>query len=176
MIIMANDQSLTNYGYSIYQVSSEQYRLLQFGVIKLNSKTDYFERMLQIQQVLDELITSYKVEIFLAEEVHLQKNADTFRKLCYLLNFLRVYCYNHRKQVQFYPPVSVNRWRKNCVRQILGLATGSKSELFNYLYNVMPAIQNTDQSDAVGLGIYMAYELGVPSGCLASGKMINIQC
>lgn len=173
MIIMANDQSLANYGYSIYQVGSEQYRLLQFGVIKLNSKTDYFERMLQIQQVLDELISSYKVEIFLAEEVQLQKNADTFRKLCYLLSFLRVYCYNRREQIQFYPPVAVNRWRKNCVRQILGLETGSKLELFNYLYNIMPAIQNTDQSDAVGLGIYMANELDINKGELRNGKLVN---
>src|SRR5690606_28933574 len=98
--------------------------------------------------------SSYKIEMFLAEEVQLQKNADTFRKLCYLLNFLRVYCYNRPEQIQFYPPVAVNRWRKNCVRQVLGLSTGSKLELFNYLYNIIPAIQNTDQTDAIGLGIY----------------------
>lgn len=175
MIIMANDQSLTKYGYSIFYVEKD-YRLLQYGVIRLNSKIDYFERMLKLQNVLDELISTYQVDVFLAEEVQLQKNPDTFRKLCYLLIFLRVYCYNHRKQVQFYPPVAVNRWRKKCVRQMLGLNTGSKEELFDYLRNQVPDIKNTDLSDCVGLGIYMASELGVSTGDLARGKLVNYQC
>ncbi|WP_017756024.1 RuvC family protein [Calidifontibacillus oryziterrae] len=55
MKVLFCDQSLVQFGYSIFNVSDKRIELITYGVIKLNNKDTYFDRILLIEKRLDDL-------------------------------------------------------------------------------------------------------------------------
>lgn len=165
MIILASDQSITSYGYSIIELSSNKYNVLQYGVIKLDTDIDYFQRILTLQPILDNIIKEFRVNEFVLEDIQMQKKAVTvYRKLCFLLCYIQLYC--HDRDIPF-EVVQVNQWRKKVVKNQLGLENGSKNELYQYIKSIISKNSqeiSQDHTDAIGLGLYSAYRRDIFNG------------
>lgn len=68
-------------GYGILAVTGKQIKMLEMNVIKLNGKTDMFERLGTINKVIQEIIDKYKPDDMAIEAPFFGKNVQSMLKL-----------------------------------------------------------------------------------------------
>ncbi|RCX15633.1 hypothetical protein DFP94_11481 [Fontibacillus phaseoli] len=59
MNILFCDQSLLQFGFCIVNVSTQSYILKEYGLLNLDGKVNYFERLIQIEKWLIKLIEEH---------------------------------------------------------------------------------------------------------------------
>lgn len=153
MNILFCDQALLRFGYSIYQADTLHCSLHTVGLLLLDGKTDYFERLMKIENWLVEVIDEHNIEVVVIEDIQFQRNVQTYRKLCILFYVLESTC---RKLGIRFEKLHVNVWRSYGVKKLFDLPDGSKKTLYNYLYRGLGHIERFDDnmSDSVGMGYY----------------------
>lgn len=153
MNVLFCDQSLTKFGYSIYSVSTSSSVLMTTGLLKLNTKLDVMCRLQQIENWLNEIIKQYQIRQVVVEEIQMQRNVQTFRKLSTLFYVLESVCW--RKGIPF-QSLHVSTWRTHGIMKILKLPDGKKQTLYNYFYDQFGTVNSydTNVSDALGIGLY----------------------
>lgn len=154
MRVLFCDQSLLRFGFCIVEIHSDHCEVIVYGLLKINGKQHYIERLQQIQKFLAVMIEDYKIDEVVCEEIQFQRNVQTFRKLAVLQYVIEATCYQNN--VGFAKPLQVHVWRTKGVKQILKLPDGSKQALFHYLnyYLKCPPGFNMDQADAIGMAVY----------------------
>jgi Holliday junction resolvasome RuvABC endonuclease subunit len=148
------DQSIDKFGYSIFEDNGEQFQLMKYGIIKLNTKLDYFDRILTLETILDSLIEKHNITQVVIEDIQYQSNVATYKKLSALQFFLQYYFLN--RKIECEKPVQVNVWRNFVNRKHFSLEKGDKSSLFRHLNSALnqPKGFKTDHTDAIGIGIW----------------------
>ncbi|MNO23413.1 Holliday junction resolvase [compost metagenome] len=68
MNILFCDQSLLRFGFCIINASTQSCILKKYGLLKLNGKISYFERLTQIKNWLIKLIEEHHIEQVIIEE------------------------------------------------------------------------------------------------------------
>ena len=74
MIIIGIDPGLVNTGYGIISIQNNNPSIIDFGIIKPNSKEVISKRLFTIFSDVSELINLYKPDVFSIEEVFYSKN------------------------------------------------------------------------------------------------------
>ena len=74
MIIIGIDPGLVNTGYGIISIQNNNPNIIDFGIIKPNSKEVISKRLFAIFSDVSELIELYKPDVFSIEEVFYSKN------------------------------------------------------------------------------------------------------
>lgn len=110
-------------------------------------------RLQQIEDWLNAIITKYQIYRVVVEDIQMQRNVQTFRKLCTLFYVLESVCW--RKGIPF-QSLHVSTWRTHGITEILKLPDGKKQTLYNYFYDQFGKVNSYDNnvSDALGIGIY----------------------
>lgn len=88
MNILCVDQSLDKFGYCIINVNENKCVIKQYGVIRLNQKINYFDRIVSLNIVLDNLIKEFSIDAIQAEDIQMQRGVTTYKKLASLLFYL----------------------------------------------------------------------------------------
>ena len=127
MRVLICDQSLLNFGYCIVEILSDECNVIEYGLLKLNRKIIYLERVNQIKEWLNKTIEEYNIEKIVAEEIQFQKNVQTFKKLSILQYIIEAVC--GEKNVIYEKPLHVHTWRTRGIKYLLQLQSGSKQGL-----------------------------------------------
>ncbi|TVX97953.1 crossover junction endodeoxyribonuclease RuvC [Cohnella terricola] len=153
MNVLFCDQSLLKFGYSIYDASALQCTLITAGVLQLDDKSAVMNRLFVIENWLNDIIAKYNIQHVVVEEIQMQRNVRTYRKLCMLFYVLESVCW--RKGISF-ESIHVTTWRTHGIKTMLNLPDGKKMTLYNYFYTQFKHDQSFDHnvSDALGLGLY----------------------
>lgn len=148
------DQSLLRFGFSIVEKASDHVQIIAYGLLQLDAKLHYIERLGQIEKWLIQTVREYRIEQIVCEEIQFQRNVQTFRKLAVLQSAIETVCYHNG--ISYAKPLQVHVWRTKGVRRILQLPDGSKQTLFQYLNHYLnaPPAFDTNQADALGMAIY----------------------
>lgn len=152
--LLSLDQSITSCGFSVFEINTNNYDLLHFDTIKLNTKLDYFQRILSLENVLDLLVKDFDINIAVIEDI--QKNrrtgVTTYKKLSSLQFFLQYYFFYKGINLQI---IHVNTWR-NGYKKIFGLPQVNKEIVFNHLYELLgkPLKFDNHMSDSIAMGLF----------------------
>ncbi|SHF97822.1 crossover junction endodeoxyribonuclease RuvC [Ornithinibacillus halophilus] len=156
--LLSIDQSVTYCGYSIYEINNNNFELIKFGTLKLNTKLDYFERIISLECYLNELIEEYQIENSLIEDIQKHKGTSliTYKKLSSLLFFLQYYFYYQNIDCQI---IHVNTWR-SAYKKTFGLTQVNKEIVYQHLYKLLDKPTNFDNhmSDSIAMGISYCYK------------------
>ncbi|MNW47129.1 Holliday junction resolvase [compost metagenome] len=154
MRVLFCDQSMLRFGFCIVEIQRNYCEVIAYGLLKLNGKLHYIERLQQIERWLNRWIKEYSIDEVVCEEIQFQHNVQTFRKLAILQYVIETICYQHC--IRFPKPLQVHVWRTKGVRGILQLTNGSKQTLFQFLnsYLGFPPYFDTNQADALGMAVY----------------------
>lgn len=167
--ILVCDQSIDKFGFAINEAGGE-YKLIKYGVIQLNTKIHYFDRIFTLEPILDNLINTYKINQVIIEDIQYQNNAQTFKKLAALQFYLQYFFLN--RQIPCQEPVQVHTWRTKCVKNLLELPKGDKKTLHKRIQNMLDNEALTeDMSDAIGIGIWYGEQLGYKTRDLLNAEM-----
>ncbi|MEK5478766.1 crossover junction endodeoxyribonuclease RuvC [Paenibacillus sp. FSL R5-0407] len=153
MNVLFCDQSLLKFGYSVYHVSASSCTLVTAGLLQLNGKTEIMNRLFEIEGWLNEMISTYDIQHVVIEEIQMQRNVRTYRKLCMLYYTIESLCW--RKCIPF-ESIHVTTWRTHGIKTMLNLPDGKKMTLYNYFYNQFKHIPSYDHnvSDALSMGFF----------------------
>lgn len=146
-ILIALDESTTCTGYAIFDDSE----LIEHGVFSFKSK-DVLERVSFIMEEIEKLISKYKPNNMIIEDVQITMNAATAKSLLGLQFMIEVYAHRNNISCETY---RTTKWRK-----ILGLSNSrsldrkaKKQETIDYVKNKYGIeVLKDDESDAIAIG------------------------
>jgi Holliday junction resolvasome RuvABC endonuclease subunit len=174
--LLSLDQSITTLGYSIWHIHNNQHcSLIQYGIIKLDKKLSYFERIISLERILDQLLLSYPITVAVLEDIqkHRGVSLTTYKKLAYLHFFLTYYFFIRNINCH---TIHVNTWRAG-LKKVIGIPNVKKSTVHQFYHTLLqqPAGFTTDMSDSLGLAIHMCKNiLGVESIMLNEAKLKHL--
>ncbi|MBP1906316.1 Holliday junction resolvasome RuvABC endonuclease subunit [Paenibacillus turicensis] len=154
MRILFCDQSLLRFGFCLVELKEDYCEVINYGLLQLNGKIHYIERLIQIESWLVNYLRKHDIEQLVVEEIQFQRNVQTFRKLCVLQYVMEALCY--KNSILYAKPLQVHVWRTNGVRKLLHLSNGSKMTLYEHLNRRLnyPDSFDTNQADAIGMAQY----------------------
>ena len=152
MIVLAIDPSTKSTGLAIFQ----DQELIHYECITAGS-TNIFKRIEKMTKAIDSLISEYKVEKVIIEDVYpedVHNNIQIYKSLIYLQGFI-LYTLDNRgisgNDIKFYLP---SEWRKKC-----GIHTGRgirreslKPKDIEFVKNQFGIVVNDDIADAICIG------------------------
>lgn len=158
MNLLFCDQSLLHFGFCIVQASTEFCQMKTYGLLQLNGKIHYVDRLIEIENWLVHILVEHDINQVVAEEIQFQRNVQTFRKLCILQYTIESVC--RRNNIAFAKPLQVHVWRTHGVKKLLQLPDGGKLALYHYLNKHLghPDHFDTNQSDAIGMAMHWCAE------------------
>ena len=146
-ILIALDESTTSTGYAVFRNSA----LIEHGIFSSKSK-DVLERVSYIMEEIEKLITRYKPNNMIIEDVQITMNAATAKSLLGLQFMIEIYAHRNNISCETY---RTTKWRK-----ILGLSNSraldrkaKKQKTIDYVkdkYGI--EILKDDESDAIAIG------------------------
>ncbi|MGG1253910.1 crossover junction endodeoxyribonuclease RuvC [Brevibacillus agri] len=154
--LISLDQSITTPGYSVCKIDDNQCcSLLQYGTIKLTKGMPYFERIISLEQILDQLLSDYPINIAVVEDIQKHRSASitTYKKLAYLHFFLTYYFFIRKIECH---TIHANSWRSG-LKKMIGVSKVKKSSVQQFYHTLLqqPSDFSTDKSDSLGLAIQM---------------------
>lgn len=81
MIVLGIDPSIVKMGLGIVQSSGNQYKLIDYGVLKLSSSDDISFRLGEIFKCVKSYIINYGIDVVAIEDVFVSNNAKSALKL-----------------------------------------------------------------------------------------------
>lgn len=170
MNILDCDQALENFGFSVFNVDlkNKTYKLLVYGQIQLDTKEHYANRILLLEQVLNDLTEYYEIKKSTIEDIQYQRNIDTYKKLAALQFFLQYYFFY--RQIDCEKPYGVSTWRTG-----LGIPNKNGKQItFNRINTLLgqPEGLTDNMTDSIGKGIYYCKNiLKLGNGDLKNAEM-----
>jgi Holliday junction resolvasome RuvABC endonuclease subunit len=144
MKLLAFDQA-SLCGYSII----EDGYLIDYNVKDFTNIENWDKRVSTIKQYIDYLVNTTNCEIFILEDIQMQKNKRTFKELSELLGVLKNYFI---EKDYLYIMMSPSEWRKEL--KIKGRKRAEqKASAQKYVKDNFGVTATEDESDAVCIGI-----------------------
>ena len=98
-MILSLDQSSTTVGFAI---ATQKGEIIKTGYKKFCGK-DFFARVEKISNFVEELILKYKIKKMLIEDVFLQRNVKTLKKLSFVIGVIIQICLKNKIEYNIIP-------------------------------------------------------------------------
>lgn len=155
-IILGIDPGSRITGFGVIKVSQGRADTLScqgYGIIKLNEKAGFPDRMKELGESLQQILDRYKPQVVVIEKIFLGKNADSAFKL------------GHARGVAMYEAAcfgaAVFEYATRVVKKgVTGKGSATKEEVQLILQRLLGigSIRRLDSSDALALATYHAHQ------------------
>lgn len=171
--LLSIDQSITSCGYSVFNIDKNDFNLIHYDTIKLDTKLDFFQRIISLEGILDQLVKDFNIYAAVFEDIQKNKGTGltTYKKLSSLLFFLQYYFFY--KEIN-YQVIHVNTWRSD-YKKINNLSKVNKEIVFLHLFEMLgkPRSFDNHMSDSIGMGLSHCYRnLSLNKGEIGKTKFI----
>lgn len=158
MYFLAFDQALANTGWSLIELTTQPI-LINYGVIKTNSKDDLIVRLFDLENNISTLVNHYQPTCIFMEKVHCPRNSPfAWPTLLVVESLLKLWFFkNNFTYISLDSKVNI----KTSWRHILNLKTSDKKET-KALFNNLKINDHIADSIAINL-----------AGLIASGYLKN---
>lgn len=136
-------------GYSLLQVTGAEMRMVQMHSVKLNGRTDMFERLRLIHQTILEIITEFRPDELAIEAPFFGKNVQSMLKLGRAQGVAIAVAMHCGLPVTEYSPKKVKQ-------SITGNGNAGKEVVWEMLQRILPVTnkgKNFDASDALAVAV-----------------------
>ena len=158
--ILGIDPGSQNAGYALIQAKEKSFKILDSGVCQLDGKTDFFQRLSQLQVFFAELSGRCGDYHLAVESLAFVKNANSFGKLAQARGVIIAALAGNASATYEYPP--------NLVKSIVagyGHASKRAVEKSIALAGQNREFQTHDESDALAVAMCHHFQRGrVPQG------------
>lgn len=164
MIILGIDPGYAITGFGVIQYENKRLRALDYGVIKTDADTPFPERLLAIDQALEELRNRHLPDCMVVEELFFSRNTTTAIGTAQARGVAVVAAARSEIPVYEYTPVQVKA-------AVTGYGRADKKqiqEMVRVLLNLKQTPKPDDAADALAVAICHAHS-GNRSGNLAVG-------
>jgi crossover junction endodeoxyribonuclease RuvC len=136
-------------GWAVVSSSKSQasYNIMDFGVIQTSVSTSLYSRMNEINNGINDIISSYKINDLAIESLFYFKNQKTFTSVLQVRGVIINTCFSNGIKVYEYTPLQVKQ-------SITGYGRSKKSEVQNmvkYLYKLVELPKPDDAADALAI-------------------------
>lgn len=148
-IILGIDPGTVIMGYSILAVTGKSMKMIEMDVVKLNGKKDMFERLGVINEVIQQLINTYKPDSVAIEAPFFGKNVQSMLKLGRAQGVAIAVAMSNSIPVSEYSPKKVKQ-------SITGNGNSNKEQIWKMLNSIMPlahSLKYYDASDALAVAV-----------------------
>jgi crossover junction endodeoxyribonuclease RuvC len=140
-IILGIDPGTVAMGYGLAEAKGQQFRLVEMGVLKMNSKQDGYDRLHRIYTKVDELIQQHRPGSFAIEAPFFGKNVQSMLKLGRAQGVAIAAAMRHGLSVTEYSPKKVKQ-------AITGNGNASKEQVMQMLHRLMTIRETANSLDA----------------------------
>lgn len=168
------DQSLDRFGYCIAKKNNNEFQIFQYGMIKLDTRLDYFDRIQSLQKMLNKFRSEWGIQVIITEQIFHGVSSNTFMKLASLQFFIRHYCYNNC--ISYEPPLYVSTYRHKWAKSYYHLQDGDKLAVFEWMKQWLNKGSDFthDMSDAILMACFYGIRiLGLDKVEFINGDLIN---
>ncbi|OMD37527.1 crossover junction endodeoxyribonuclease RuvC [Paenibacillus odorifer] len=168
------DQSIDRFGYCIAENTNNEFQIHQYGVIKLDTRLDYFIRILSLQKMLNKLHDEWGIQAIVTEQIFHGVSSSTFMKLASLQFFIRHYCYNNC--VSFELPLYVSTYRNKWAKSYYHLPEADKQAVYEWMKQWLNEGSDFthDMSDAILMACFYGIQLqGLEKVGFVNSKLVN---
>lgn len=148
-IILGIDPGTVIMGYGIIAVHLSKIELIEMGVLKLNTKTDAYQRLEKIHNKVISLIQEFKPQHFAIEAPFYGKNVQSMLKLGRAQGVAIAAAIQHSLEVTEYSP-------KKIKQSITGNGNASKEQVMKMLQSILKFKETPkllDASDALAAAV-----------------------
>jgi Holliday junction resolvasome RuvABC endonuclease subunit len=148
-IILALDQALKITGWSLYKDS----KLIDVGNFSISANLPIERRLTLLWHKLNELYAEYEFNTLAFEDIQLQGNAETYKKLAYVQASIILWCYNQNIEFHILSP---SHWR-SVIKKHCGISFGrsrkeQKKTAQDFVNNKFNMQLSEDEADSVCIG------------------------
>lgn len=158
MIILGIDPGSRFLGFGVISMNGDMLKAREYGVLKFDAKENLTQRLLEIGQGMQKLVSEYKPDHVSIEKIFLGKNADSAFKL------------GHARGVVIYEAlrqnVKVYEYATRVVKKgIAGNGGAEKEHVRAVMQNLLkiPPIKSLDASDALALAYFHSTQVRMQS-------------
>lgn len=165
--ILGIDPGTVAMGFGLVEAKGQQFRLVEMGVLKMNSKQDGYDRLHRIYNKVDELIARYRPASFAVEAPFFGKNVQSMLKLGRAQGVAIAAAMAHGLTIAEYSPKKVKQ-------SITGNGNASKEQVMQMLHRLMTireAAETMDATDAVAVAVCHHFQQTSPLADNPSKKM-----
>ncbi len=149
MIILGIDPGSYNVGYGILQVEKRKIVAAGCGTIKINSKIQLAERLVQIHFGIDKIIAEYKPDIAVIETIFYGKNIKSAFTLGHARGVIMLVLAQHNIEIAEYSPREVKK-------SVVGNGNASKEQveyMVQKILNLNSKPKTQDAADALAIAL-----------------------
>jgi len=148
-IILGIDPGTVIMGYSLLEVTGQDMRMIKMNAVKLNGRTDMFERLRLIHQTIQEIITEFRPNELAIEAPFFGKNVQSMLKLGRAQGVAIAVAMHCGLPVTEYSPKKVKQ-------SITGNGNAGKEVVWEMLQRILPVTdkgKHFDASDALAVAV-----------------------
>jgi len=149
MVIMGIDPGFAITGYGIVKYEGNKFSFIDFGAVVTNSGTDFAQRLLQLNEKLEELIRTYKPDAISVEELFFNKNIKTAIMAAHGRGVALMAAARSGAQVFEYTPLQVKQ-------AVVGYGRAEKAQvqqMVRIILNLQEIPKPDDAADALAVAI-----------------------
>lgn len=164
MIILGIDPGYAITGYALIKFSNQQFKVLDYGLVRTKANSYFPERLLLIERSLEKLIKNYKPDVMAIEELFFSRNTTTAIGTAQARGVAVVTGARNNLPVFEYTPKQVKL-------AVTGYGNAEKiqvQEMVKVLLNLKKTPQPDDVADAIAVALCHAHS-GNRSDALAVG-------
>jgi crossover junction endodeoxyribonuclease RuvC len=158
-IILGIDPGTLMMGYCIIEVTGQQIRMVDMGVLKMSEREDHYIRLQHIHQKVTELIAAHQPKYFAIEAPFFGNNVQSMLKLGRAQGVAIAAAMHAGIQVSEYSPRKIKQ-------SITGNGNSAKEQVWKMLQQILQlqemVIRHHDASDALAVAVCHHYQANGP--------------
>ena len=149
MKILGIDPGIALVGYGLIEVTGNNFKMLEYGVLKTSKDTPTTERLSYIYQELTDIIDEYKPEEVSIEELFINKNVKTAIKVGQARGVEILACVEKGLRVYEYTPLQI----KNALTGVGRAEKHQVQEMVKTILSLDEIPQPDDAADALAAAV-----------------------
>ena len=161
---------ITGWGVVEGDANGRSYRLIEFGVVRLNSAATFSSRLLKISRALDEVITRLKPDACAIEEAFLATNPKVTLKLGQVRGVALLAAESAALEIGEYSPRTIKQ-------TVAGYGNAEKrqvQEMVRLLLSLSSVPEPHDAADALAVAICHFHHAGLNRQLVAAEVSLNV--
>lgn len=153
MVIIGIDPGFAITGYGIIQYDNNRFRVLDYGAITTKSGLKLSERLLTLNNKLEELIACYNPDVFAIEELFFNKNIKTALNVGHGRGVVLLVAARNNKEIFEYTPLQVKQ-------SVVGYGRAEKTQIqqmVKMILNLREIPKPDDVADALAVAVCHAH-------------------
>lgn len=153
MIILGIDPGTARMGYGVLRYKADSFEVIDYGCLETSSKEVLAERLLQLNNGLEELLKKYQPDFVGVEELFFNRNVTNALAVGHARGVVLLAAAKARKEIREYTPLQVKQ-------ALVGHGRADKKQV-QYMVKTLlklPRVpQPDDTADALAVAICTAY-------------------